>query len=65
MARSEVKSRSHHNDAHLKLPTNVATDYQLPIPYSFPDIARTRLYRSRSLQQGQRSNQCHIIMLRT
>ena len=40
MARSKVKSRSHHNDAHLKLPTNVATDYQLPIPYSFPNIAR-------------------------
>ena len=39
--------------------------YQLPTPYSFRDIARTRFYRSRSLQQGQRSNQGHTMMLHT
>ena len=33
--------------------TNVPTKYQLPTPYGFRDIARTRFYRSRSLRQGQ------------
>ena len=42
MARS--KSRSHHNIAHLQPPTNIPTKYQLPTPYSFRDIARTRFY---------------------
>ena len=36
---------------------NVPTKYQLPTPYGFRDIARTRFYRSRSLRQGERSNQ--------
>ena len=49
----KVKSRSDHDAAHLHPLTNVATTYQLPTPYSFRDIARTRFYRSRSLQQGQ------------
>ena len=57
MARSKVKSRSDHDVAHLQSLTNIPTKYQLPTPYSFRDIARTRFYRSRSLQQGQRSNQ--------
>ena len=57
MARSKVKSRSDHDVAHLQPLTNIPTKYQLPTPYSFQDIARTRFYRSRSLQQGQRSNQ--------
>ena len=56
MARSKVKSRSHHDAAHLHPLTNVSTKYQLPTPYSFRGIARTRFYRSRSLRQGQRSN---------
>ena len=56
---------SHHDVAHLKLSTNVPTKYQLPTPYSFQDIARTRFYRSSSLQQGQRSNQGHTMMLHT
>ena len=30
MARSKVKSRSHYGVAHLHLPTNVPTKYQLP-----------------------------------
>ena len=83
--RSKVKSRSHHDAAHLQpltnvptkhqLPTphvahlypltNVATKYQLPTPYGFRDIARTRFYRSRSLRQGQRSNQGQTMTLHT
>ena len=55
--RSKVKSRSQHDAAHLKPLTNVPTKHQIPTPYSFRDIARTRFYRSRSLQQGQRLNQ--------
>ena len=47
---SKVKSRSHHDVAHLHPLTNVPTKYQLPTPYSFRDIARTRFYRSRSLR---------------
>ena len=46
-------------------PTNVTTKYQLPTPYVFQDIARKRFYRSRSLQQGQRSNQGHTMTLHT
>ena len=37
--RSNVKSRSHHDIAHLQLPTSVPTKYQLPTPYAFIDIA--------------------------
>ena len=33
MARSKVKSMSHHNVAHLLSLTNVHTKYQLPAPY--------------------------------
>ena len=64
-ARSKVKSRSHHDIVHLPTLTNVPTKYQPPTPNGFRDIARTRFYRSRSLQQGQRSNQGHSIMLHT
>ena len=53
MARSKVKSRSHHDVAHLHPLTNVPAKYQLPTPYSFQDIARTRFYRSSSLQQSR------------
>ena len=38
---------------------------QLPTPYGFQDTARTRLYRSRSLWQCQRSNQGHNMMFHT
>ena len=44
---------SDHDVAHLHPLTNIPTKYQLPTPYSFRDIARTRFYRSRSLRQGQ------------
>ena len=63
--RSKVKSRSHHDVARLHPLTNVPTKYQLPTPYSFRDIAWTRFYRSRSLQQGQRSNQGQTMTLHT
>ena len=64
-SRSQVKSRSHHDVAHVQPLTNVPTTYQLPTPYSFRDIAQTRLYKLRSLQQGQRSNQGYTMMLHT
>ena len=60
-----VKSRSHHDIAHLHPLTNVPNKYQLPTPYGFRDIAQTRFYRSRSLRQGKRSNQGHTMMLHT
>ena len=39
MTSSKVKSRSHHDVAHLQPLTNVPTKYQLPTPYGFQDIA--------------------------
>ena len=48
MARSKVKSRSHHDVALLQPQTNVPIKYQLPTSYTFRDIAWTRFYRSRS-----------------
>ena len=60
-----VKSRSRHDAAHLHPLTNIPTKYQLLTPYGFQDIARTRFYRSRSLQQGQRSNQGYTMTLHT
>ena len=65
MARSKVKSRSHYDIAHLHTLTNVPTIYQLPTPYGFRDIAQTRFSNSRSLRQGQRSNQGQNMTLHT
>ena len=31
----QVKSRSHHDAAHLQPQTNVPTNYQIPTPYGF------------------------------
>ena len=73
---AKVKSRSHHDVAYLQPPTNVPTKYQhlqpptnvptkLPTPYHSQGIARTTFYKKRSLQQGQRSNQCHTMTLHT
>ena len=70
MPRSKVKSKSHHDVAHLQAQTNFSTKYQLPTPFSFQDRAQTRFYGSRSLRQGQikvtswcctptTPNQCH------
>ena len=61
----KVKSRSHDDAAHLQPLTNVPAKHQLPTPYGFRDIARTRYYRSRSLLQGQRSNQGQTMTLHT
>ena len=65
MTRQKVKLRSHHDAVHLQPLTNVPTKHQLPTPYGFRDIVWTRFYRSRSLQQGQRSNQGHTMTLHT
>ena len=64
-ASSKVQSRSHHDIAYLQHPINVSTKYQLPTSYGFRDITWTRFYTSRTLQQGERSNQGHFIMLHT
>ena len=61
----KVRSRSHHDVAHLQPVTNVPTKYQRPTPYSFQDIAKTGFYMSRSLQRGQRTDQGHIMTLHT
>ena len=63
MARSKVKSRSHHDNARLD-PNERHYQVSTSTPHSSRDIARTRFYRSRSLQ-GQRSNQGHNMMLQT
>ena len=47
----KVKTRSHHDVTHLQTLTNTTTKYQLPTPYGFLDIARTKF--ERSVQQGQ------------
>ena len=62
---NKVKSRSHYVGAYLQPLTNVSIRCQLPTPYGFLDIARTGFSSSRSLQQGQRSNQGHILKLHT
>ena len=42
MARSKVKSRSHHDVAHLQPLSNVPTKYQPPTLYGFRDIAQAK-----------------------
>ena len=59
--KGEIKVQ--HDAVHLQSSTNVPTKNELPTHYSFRDTAWTRFYRSRSLLQGQRSNQGHIITL--
>ena len=44
-ARSNVKSRSHHDVAHLHPLNNVPTKYQLPTPYNFWDTGRRNFSR--------------------
>ena len=39
-----MKSKSHHDVAHLHPLSNVPTKYQPPTLYSFRDIARTRFF---------------------
>ena len=57
----KVKSRSEHDVAHLHPLTDVPTNYQLPTPYGFRDIAWTRFYRSRSLRKKVKSRSHHDI----
>ena len=57
MTMSKVKSRSHHDIAHLQPLSNVSTNYQLPALYGFIDIAQTKILKVKSLWQDQRSNQ--------
>ena len=64
-ARSKVKSRSDHDVAHLQPLTNVPAKYQLPTPYGCREISRTRFSNSRSLRQGERSNQGQTMTLHT
>ena len=45
-ARSNFKSRSHYDIAHLH-PANIPAKYQLPTLYCFQDITQIRFYRSR------------------
>ena len=61
----KVKSRSHHDVAHLHPLTNVPSKHQLRTPHGFRDTAQTRFYRSRSLWQGQRSNPGQTMTLHT
>ena len=44
-ARSKVKSRSDNDEAQLHPLTNVPTKYELPTPYSFRDMARTKFFK--------------------
>ena len=60
-----VKSRSHHDIAHLHSQTNIPNKYQLSTPYGFRNIVRTLFYRSRPLQQGIMLNQGQTMMLHT
>ena len=62
---NKVKSRSHHDAAHLQPLTNVPTKHELSSPYAFRDLAWTRFYRSSTLQQGQRSYQGQTMTLHT
>ena len=39
------QSRSSYDEAQLHFITNVPTKYELPTPYSFRDIARTRFFK--------------------
>ena len=56
VARSKVKSRSDHDDAHLHILTNVPTKYQLPTPYGFWDTARTNFFPRPTRPSGHHPN---------
>ena len=44
-ARSKVKSRSNYDETQLHFLANVPPKYELPIPYGFRDMARTRFFK--------------------
>ena len=58
---SKVKSMSRHDIAHLHPLTNVPTKYQLPPPYSFRDIARTRFYKVTTARSKVKSRSHHDV----
>ena len=64
---NKVKSqiKSNYDTAQLHPLTNVPTKYELPTLYGSRDIAQARFLSSRSLRQGQRSNQGQTMMLQT
>ena len=45
MARSKVKSKLHHDVAHLYPLTNVPTKYQLPTPLRFPRYSSDKILK--------------------
>ena len=61
----KLQNQGHTMTMHLQPPTSVATKYQLPTPYGCRNTVWTRYYRSRSLQQNQRSNLGHTMMMHT
>ena len=62
---SKVKSRSHHDVAHLQPRSNVPSQSKLPTSHSFRGMAWTKFLNSSSPQQGKMSNQGHTIILHT
>ena len=54
-----------HTYIYIHLLPNVPIKCQPSTPYGIQEIAQTSFYRSSSLQQGQRSNQGHTMMLHT
>ena len=64
-ARSNVKSRSHHDIAYPQSLIDVHTKYLPSTPYRFRDIVQTKFKISRSLQHGQWSKQDHTMTLHT
>ena len=67
MARSKVKSRSHHDAAHLHPLAKVKGQIKVRplLILLLLLIAQTTFYRSRSLWQGQRSNEGQTMTLHT
>ena len=54
-----------HTDIYIHPLTNVPTKWQPSTLYGIQKIIQTIFYRSRSLRQGQRSNQGHTMPLHT
>ena len=59
------KLDDHHDDVHLHPLTNVPTEYEPSTPFGIQEIVWTKFSISRSLQEDQRSNQDHTMMLHT
>ena len=59
-----VKSRSHHDVAHLHPLTNVPTKYKLPTPYGFCDTAWTNFFPPPALPSGHHGGKNNLIALK-